>query len=124
MARIKTGVTAHARHKKVLKRTKGMRMSKGTLYRVSKEADLHAGKYAFIGRKNRKRNMRRLWITRINAALLTYAQGLKYSRFIKMLKDSNVIIDRKILSELAYSHENAFKAVVTKVSSFKTTKGE
>lgn len=124
MARIKTGVTAHRRHKKVLERTKGMRMSKGTLYRVSKEADLHAHQYAFEGRKNKKRNLRQLWITRINSGLKTYADGLKYSRFIKMLHDANVIIDRKILSELAYSDATAFKAVVAKVLSFKTTKGE
>lgn len=115
MARIKTGVTAHKRHKKVLKRTKGMRMSKGTLYRVSKEADLHAGQYAFEGRKNKKRNFRRLWISRINAALKTYADGFKYSRFIKSLADAKVIIDRKMLAELAYSDPNAFKAIVKKV---------
>src|SRR3989344_2633748 len=113
MARIKTGVTAHARHKKVLERTKGMRMSKGTLYRVSKEADLHAGQYAFVGRRLKKRDFRKLWIIRINAALNTYADGVKYSRFIKALSDKNIAIDRKMLAELAFSHPDAFKAVVT-----------
>ncbi|MFC1653524.1 50S ribosomal protein L20 [Patescibacteria group bacterium] len=112
MARVKTGPTRKKRHKKVLARTKGMRMSKGTLYKVSKEADLHAGQYAFIGRKLRKRDMRKLWIMRINAALSTYIKDLKYSRFINLLKKSNIEIDRKMLAELAVTDSNAFKAVV------------
>ena len=112
MPRVKTGTTRKARHKKVLARTKGMRMSKGTLYKVSKEADLHAGQYAFIGRKLRKRDFRKLWIMRINAGLKTYMPEVKYSRLINMMKKANILVDRKIMSELAVSDPNAFSKVV------------
>jgi len=115
MARAKTGTTRSARHKKVLKRTKGMRMTKGRLYKVSKEADLHAGQYAYIGRRLRKRDMRRLWIMRINAGLKTYASGLKYSRFINMLKTANVQLDRKILADMVVNDPDGFRAVVDKI---------
>lgn len=113
MARVKTGFTRRKRHKKVLKRTKGFRMTKGRLYRVSKEADLHAGQYAYAGRKLRKRDIRRLWITRINAALTPL--NLSYSKFIKKLKDAKIEIDRKILADLAVSDSKIFKAIVDKV---------
>jgi large subunit ribosomal protein L20 len=119
MPRVKTGTTRRARHNKVLGRTKGMRMSKGTLYKASREADLHAGQYAFIGRRLRKRDMRKLWIMRINAGLATYANGLKYSRFINLLKIANVNIDRKMLAELAVTDPNAFKSVVDTVQTTK-----
>lgn len=115
MSRVKTGFTRHRRHKKVLERTKGMRMTKGRLYKASKEADLHAGQYAFIGRKLRKRDFRTLWIQRINAGLHTYAEGVKYSLFISLMKKANVILDRKILADLAVTDPDAFKAVVDKV---------
>lgn len=110
--RVKTGPQRRKRHKKILKRTKGMRMTRGRLYKVSKEADLHAGQYSFIGRKLRKRNMRRLWIQRINAALTSYADGLKYSKFINLLDKANITLDRKILADLAVSDTESFKAVV------------
>lgn len=110
--RVKTGNIRHKRHKKVLKRTKGMRMSKGKLYKVSKEADLHKGQYEFIGRKLRKRDMRRLWIQRINAGLSEYADGLKYSTFIKLLKDAKIDLNRKILADLVVNHPEVFKQVV------------
>lgn len=112
MARTKTGFTRHRRHKKVLRLTRGMRMTKGRLYKVSKEALLHAGQYAYIGRKRRKRDFRRLWIQRINAGLKTYAENLKYSAFIKMLKDARIELDRKILADLAVRDPEAFKTVV------------
>lgn len=112
--RIKTGTTRHKRHKKVLKRTKGMRMTKGRLYRVSKEADLHAGQYAYVGRKLRKRDMRRLWIQRINAALTNFTGELKYSKFINLLKKANIEIDRKILADLAVNNPDTFNKVVEK----------
>lgn len=89
-------------------------MTKNRLYRVAKEADLHAGQYAYIGRKNRKRDMRRLWIIRINAALSTFADGLKYSKFIALLKKAKIEIDRKILADLAVRSPETFKAVVDK----------
>ena len=110
--RVKTGFTRRKRHKKVLKRTKGFRMTKGRLYKVSKEADLHAGQYAFAGRKRRKRDFRRLWITRINAALTEY--NLSYSKFINGLKKAKIELDRKILADLAVSDPKVFKAIVEK----------
>ena len=108
--RTKTGSTRRRRHKKVLKRTKGFWMTRGRLYKVSKEADLHAGQYAFIGRKRRKRDLRRLWITRINAALT--AKNLSYSKFINGLKKAKIELDRKILADLAFSHPEVFKTIV------------
>jgi large subunit ribosomal protein L20 len=113
MARVKTGFTRTRRHQKVRQRTKGFRMTKGRLYRVSKEADLHAGQYAYAGRKLRKRDTRRLWITRINAALTPL--GISYSKFIKKLKEAKIEIDRKILADLAVSDSQTFKAIVDKV---------
>ena len=110
--RVKTGITRRKRHKKVLKRTKGFRMTKGRLYKVSKEADLHAGQYAFIGRKLRKRDMRRLWITRINAALTSLE--VSYSKFINGLKKAKIEINRKILADLAISDPKTFEAIVKK----------
>lgn len=111
--RVKTGFTRKRRHKKVLKRTKGMRMTKGRLYKVSKEADLHAGQYAFIGRKLRKRDFRRLWITRINAALVPF--GLSYSKFINVLKENKIELNRKMLAQMAVSDPKTFEAIVKKV---------
>lgn len=113
MTRVKTGTTRRKRHKKVLKRTKGFRMTRGRLYKVSKEADLHAGQYAYAGRKLRKRDMRRLWITRINAALTPY--DLSYSKFINGLKKAKIELNRKILADLALSDSEAFKTIVDKV---------
>lgn len=110
--RIKTGFTRHRRHKKVLARTKGFRMTKNRLYKVAREADLHAGQYAWVGRRLRKRDFRKLWIMRINAGLKTYADGLRYSTFINLLKKSNIELDRKILSDLTVSDPEAFKMVV------------
>jgi large subunit ribosomal protein L20 len=111
--RIKTGITRHRKHLKVLKRTKGFRMTKGRLYKVSSESDLHAGQYAFVGRKLRKRDIRRLWIQRIGAALTPY--DIPYSRFIDGLKKAQINLDRKILADLAVSDTTAFKTIVDKV---------
>jgi large subunit ribosomal protein L20 len=99
MVRIKRGVITRAKHKKVLDLAKGYRMTKNRLIKVATEAVLHAGEYAFAGRKQRKRQFRRLWIIRINAALRQV--GLKYSEFIHLLKKNNVLVDRKIWSYLA-----------------------
>jgi len=87
--RVKTGPSRRRRHKKVLDRTKGMRLARGTHIKVSKESDLHKGQHQYIGRKIRKRDFRRLWITRINAGLSTYANGLRYSTFINNLKKAS-----------------------------------
>jgi large subunit ribosomal protein L20 len=111
--RSKTGTTRRARHKKVLKRTKGFRMTKGRLYKVSKEADLHAGQYAYNGRKLRKRQFRTLWIQRINAGLKQF--DLKYSRFINLLKAKKIELNRKILADLALSEPNVFAEIVKKL---------
>ena len=108
--RAKTGYTRKKRHKKVLKRTKGFRMTRGRLYKVSKEADLHAGQYAYMGRKLRKRDLRRLWIQRINAALSEF--DLKYSHFINLLKKAKINLDRKILAELAVNDPKVFSQIV------------
>jgi large subunit ribosomal protein L20 len=112
MTRVKTGPIRKRRHKKVLARTKGFRMTKGRLYKVSKEADLHAGEYAFAGRKLRKRDLRRLWITRINAALSD--SNLSYSKFIAGLKKAKIELDRKIMADLALSDPKTFEAIVKK----------
>lgn len=111
--RVKTGYHRRQRHNKVLERTKGFRMTKGRLYKVSKEADLHAGQYAFIGRKLRKRDLRRLWIQRINAGLSEYE--LSYSRFINGLKKAKIEIDRKILADLVVSDPETFNKIVAEV---------
>ena len=111
--RVKTGIIRRKRHKKVLDRTKGMRMSKGRLYKVSKEADLHAGQYAFEGRKLRKRDMRRLWIQRINAGLSQIENGPKYSKFINLLKVKNIDLNRKVLADLVVNDPAAFSDLVS-----------
>lgn len=110
--RVKTGPSRTRKHKKILKRTKGFRMTKGRLYKVSREADLHAGQYAYVGRKLRKRDMRRLWIQRINASLSNY--NLSYSQFIHGLKMNKIEIDRKILADLAVSDPETFKSIMEK----------
>lgn len=116
MARVKTGIVRRKGHKAVLARTKGFRMTRNRLFKVAKEAELHAGQYAFVGRRLKRRDLRSLWITRISAALKQIDEKLKYSVFIKDLKDAKVELDRKILADLAAKDENAFKAVVKKVS--------
>jgi len=111
--RAKTGSTRKKRHKKILKQAKGYRMTRSRLYKVAKEAVLHAGQYAYHGRKLRKRDFRRLWIQRINAALSK--TDLSYSRFIKKLKDNQIELNRKILANLAVNHPEVFFKIVDKV---------
>lgn len=114
MPRTKTGTTRHARHKKVLKLTKGYRMSKNRLYKVAHEAMMHAGEYAFHGRKRRKRDLRRLWITRLNSALRALDPSYTYSRFIANLKKNKIDLNRKIMADLAVNHPVAFEEIVKK----------
>ena len=109
MPRVKRGVTAHARHKKVLKEAKGYYGARSRVYRVAKQAVIKAGQYAYRDRRQKKRQFRALWIVRINAA--AREQGLSYSRLIHGLKASGVELDRKILAEIAYSDGDAFKAL-------------
>ena len=115
MPRTKTGVVRKRQHKKLLATTKGYRMTKNRLYRVAHEAALHAGQYAFMGRKLRKRNMRKLWIIRLNAA--TRSLGLAYSKFIAGLKKANIELDRKILADMALADPKTFEKIVEKVKS-------
>lgn len=112
MPRVKTGITRRKRHKKILDSNRGFRGTNSRLYKRAKEAYLHAGQYAYIGRKLRKRDMRKLWIIRINAALTEIGEGLKYSRFINALKKSKIQLDRKMLAEIAVSDFKTFKDIV------------
>lgn len=112
MARSKTSYTRKRRHDKVIKRAKGYRMTRNRLYKVAHEAVLHAGEYAFRGRKERKRQMRRLWISRINAALKNQTNTHSYSKFIHQLNQKNIKLNRKILSELAIHQPEIFSQVV------------
>jgi large subunit ribosomal protein L20 len=116
MSRVRTGVIRHRRHKKILKLNKGYRGTNSRLYRRAKEASLHAGQYAFIGRKLRKRDMRKLWIMRVNAALTKLESSLNYSRFINALKKASIVLNRKMLSEIAIRDEKAFRSIVDKAS--------
>lgn len=108
--RIKTGPTRRKSHKKVLKRTKGFWMTRHKLYKVAKEADLHAGQYAYIGRKKRKRDLRKLWITRINGALKKF--NLSYSKFINLLKKKKIELNRKILADFALNQPKIFEDII------------
>lgn len=110
MARVKRGVTAHKKHKKVLKLTKGHRGGRSKLIREAKSSLLHAGQYAFAGRKLRKRDMRRLWITQLGIAVRN--EGLNYSKFISQLKIKNIKLNRKILADLAVHHPDDFKKII------------
>ncbi|GGB39370.1 50S ribosomal protein L20 [Roseibium aquae] len=112
MSRVKRGVTAHARHKKVLKAAKGYYGRRKNTIRVAKQAVEKAGQYAYRDRKAKKRNFRSLWIQRINAA--TREHGLTYGRFIDGLNKAGVDVDRKVLSDLAIHQPDAFKALVDK----------
>ncbi|MGI6278528.1 MAG: 50S ribosomal protein L20 [Patescibacteria group bacterium] len=111
--RVKTGPTRREKHKKTLKATKGYRLTKSKLFKVAHEAQLHAGQYAFIGRKQKKRNFRKLWISRINAALTDH--NLSYSNFINLLKKADIGLNRKILANLAVEKPEVFAQVVNKV---------
>ena len=112
MARVKRGVTAHAKHKKVLKAAKGYYGRRKNTIRIAKQAADRANQYAYRDRKNRKRSFRALWIQRINAAVRPF--GLSYSRFIDGLAKAGVAVDRKVLSDLAIAEPAAFQAVVEK----------
>ena len=106
MPRVKRGVTAHAKHKKVLKAAKGYYGARSRVYRVAKQAVIKAGQYAYRDRRQRKRQFRALWITRINAA--ARLNGLSYSRFMNGLKQAEIEIDRKVLADIAVHDKDAF----------------
>ncbi|HKA74612.1 MAG TPA: 50S ribosomal protein L20 [Xanthobacteraceae bacterium] len=110
MARVKRGVTAHARHKKVLKAAKGYYGRRKNTIRVAKQAVEKAAQYAYRDRKRKKRTFRALWIQRLNAAVRPF--GLNYSRFIDGLSKAGIMVDRKVLSDLAIREPAAFEAIV------------
>ena len=112
MPRVKRGVTARARHKKVLKEAKGYYGARSRIYRVAKQAVIKAGQYAYRDRRQRKRQFRQLWIARINAA--SRMNGMSYSRFINGLKKASIEIDRKVLSDIAIHDAATFTALVEK----------
>ncbi len=103
-------VPAHRRHKKVLKQTKGYRSGRRTIFKQAQNALMKAGINSYRDRRRKKRDFRRLWITRINAACREY--GMSYSRFIKGLLEANIQVDRKILSEMAIHHKPVFKKLL------------
>ncbi len=110
MARVKRGVTSHAKHKKVLEAAKGYRGRRKNTIRVAKQAVEKAGQYAYRDRRTRKRNFRALWIQRINAA--SRQHGLNYARFMNGLKCAGVEVDRKVLADIAVREPEAFQALV------------
>lgn len=112
MARVKRGVVARRRHKKVLKQAKGYYGARSRVFRVAKQAVIKAGQYAYRDRRQRKRQFRSLWIARINAA--SRANGLSYSRFINGLKKAEIALDRRVLADIAVHDKEAFAAVVEK----------
>jgi len=115
MARVKRGVTSHAKHKKVLKAVKGQWGRRKNTIRVARQAMEKAMQYAYRDRRNKKRDFKSLWIQRINAGVR--AEGLTYSKFINGLNKSGIKLDRKILAEIAYDNTEAFKTIVKKAQS-------
>ena len=112
MARVKRGVVARARHKKILKQAKGYYGARSRVYRVAFQAVIKAGQYAYRDRRQKKRQFRQLWITRINAA--ARLSGLSYSKFMNGLKKASIDIDRKVLADLAVFDKPAFAQIVEK----------
>ena len=113
MPRVKRGVTARARHKKVIDAAKGVRGRRNSVYRIAKEAVMRAGQYAYRDRRNKKRVFRALWITRINAAVREH--DLTYSVFIAGLKKASIELDRKVLADMAVMDKAAFASIVDQV---------
>lgn len=113
MPRVKRGVTAHARHKKILKLAKGYYGARSRVFRVAKQAVIKAGQYAYRDRRQRKRQFRALWIARINAAVREH--GMSYSRFMDALKKASIELDRKVLADMAVYDKEGFAALVQQV---------
>lgn len=112
MPRVKRGVTARARHKKVIARAKGFRGRRNNVFRIANEAVMRAGQYAYRDRRNKKRDFRSLWITRINAAVREH--GMSYSVFMNCLKKAEIVVDRKVLADIAVMDKPAFLKIVEK----------
>jgi large subunit ribosomal protein L20 len=115
MARVKRGVQARRRHKKILKLAKGYYGARSRVFRVAKQAVIKAGQYAYRDRRVKKRNFRALWITRINAQ--SRAEGITYSRLIAGLKKANIALDRRVLADLAIHDKSAFAVIVSQAKS-------
>lgn len=115
MSRVKRGVTAHARHKKILKKAKGYYGARSRSYRVAFQAVIKAGQYQYRDRRKKKRDFRKLWITRINSA--ARLNGISYSKFINGLKKAKIDLNRKILSNLAILNNNVFLKIIKKSKS-------
>lgn len=113
MPRVKAGKTTRRRHKKLLKETRGFKHGRRKLFRVAKQAHLRAKTHEYRDRRRKKRDIRRLWIVKINAGCR--AHGIKYSSFIEKLKDKKIELDRKILADLAENHPEEFAKIVAKV---------
>lgn len=111
--RIKRGVTTHRRHKRLLGLAKGYRGNRSKLFKQAREAVIHAGVDAYVGRKDKKGDMRALWIVRINAALAPH--NISYSKFIGKLKSKKIDLDRKVLSQIAIEDPKSFEAIVKKI---------
>jgi large subunit ribosomal protein L20 len=112
MPRVKRGVTSRASHKKVIARAKGFRGRRNNVFRIANEAVMRAGQYAYRDRRNKKRDFRSLWITRINAAVREH--GLSYSVFMNGLKKAAIVVDRKVLADIAVLDKPAFSRFVEK----------
>jgi large subunit ribosomal protein L20 len=115
MPRVKRGTVRRAKRKKLLARAKGYYQTKSKLYRAAKESVDTAGKYAFVGRKNKKRDFRRLWVVRINAA--ARENGITYSQLIRGLKAAGITLDRKMLADMAITQSAAFASVAAQAKS-------
>ena len=113
MPRVKTGTVRRKGHKKVFQLAKGFRMTRNRLYKVASEATIHAGQYAYNGRKERKQQMRVTWISRINAALGSIIEAPKYNIFIKKLSDKKIKLNRKVLAAIAIKVPAAFENIVS-----------
>ena len=113
MARVKTALITRKKHKKILKRAKGYYGAKHYRFRMAKQAVMKSGQYAYVGRKDRKSNFRKLWIARINAA--ARQNGLTYSKLINGLKKANIVINRKLLAEIAVTDPKAFAEIAKKI---------
>jgi large subunit ribosomal protein L20 len=113
MVRVKGGIVTKRRHNKILDLAKGYWMSRSKQYKKAKEAVLHAGEYAFAGRKHKKRDLRTQWIVRINSALKQ--NDMKYSEFIHQMNEKKITVDRKILAQLALDYPEVFNAFVSKI---------
>lgn len=111
--RVKRGTVRHAKHKKILKMAKGYKGRRRSVFKLAKQAVLKAGQHSYRDRKNRKRDLRGLWIIKINASIRKF--DLSYSKFIKLLSDKKIVINRKLLADLAENEPKAFEAIVKSV---------